>query len=68
MRFQNTTCAKEMATAAHLRGLRESVWLEQAKYEQAEGKYHEVLARSRGRLGCQVRVFFTGVRGLTMLI
>ena len=42
-----------MATVARLRGLRDSVWLEQGKYEQAEGRYQEALARNKagGRAG-----------------
>ena len=62
MRVQTTCenqvyCVSIMATS-HLRGLRESVWLEQAKYEQAEGSYHEALARSRAGLSQVSKLLF----------
>jgi hypothetical protein len=40
------------------------VWLEQAKYEQAEGRYHEALARSRAGLS-QGAVLRTGSSGVS---
>ena len=36
------------------RGLRESVWLERGKYQQAEAKYHEVLAQRHSGLTVEV--------------
>ena len=36
-----------MATVGHLRVLGESVWLEQGKYEGAESRHEQALARNR---------------------
>ena len=37
-----------------LRGLRDSVWLEQARYQQAETKYQELLAERHAGIHVQV--------------
>ena len=37
-------CNEIMSAASALRVLGESVWLEQGKYEQAEGKYQQTIS------------------------
>ena len=44
-------------SADALRGLRESVWLDQGKYEQAEGRYQQVLASKQAGITSTSEVY-----------
>ena len=43
-----------MSSSEAVLGLRESVWMDQGKYEQAEGRYQEMLAGRHAGIAVEV--------------
>ena len=57
MRDYIGTCGFEfraMSSADALRGLKDSVWLDQGKYEQAEARYQQAIASRRAEVAGKV--------------